>query len=91
MSEMKKICYDLFILSGLIDHFKINIKALTHLIEAVASHYRLIPYHNFNHIVHVLHSTWMMLQVTIGEREGYSDRLISCSLPSRRPRLPKPC
>lgn len=62
MPDMNMICYDLFIMSGLVEHFKLNEQKLTNLLAAVSSHYRSIPYHNFNHITHVVHATWMIMQ-----------------------------
>lgn len=57
----------MFILSGVVDHFKLNITALGNLLTVVASHYHDVPYHNLNHAVHVLHGTWMV-------RMGPADR-----------------
>jgi len=59
--DLIKLCYDMFLLSGLIDHFNINVRVLQNFITVVASHYHSIPYHNFNHVCHVLHGVWMML------------------------------
>lgn len=55
-----KLCYDMFALSGLMDHFGLSMRTLSSFISAVSSHYHSIPYHNFNHVVHVTHGVWMV-------------------------------
>ena len=35
-------------------------QALRNFLTAVASHYHAIPYHNFNHVCHVLHATFLV-------------------------------
>ncbi|GAX82496.1 hypothetical protein CEUSTIGMA_g9923.t1 [Chlamydomonas eustigma] len=60
--DMNKICYDLFVTSGLLDHFKLDVHVFGNFLSAVSALYRSVPYHNFNHVCHVLHTTWMILQ-----------------------------
>ena len=55
-----KICHDMFEFSGVVDHFGLDPATLGNFFAAVASRYRDVPYHNFNHAVHVLHGTWMV-------------------------------
>ena len=52
--------YDMFSLSGLVDRLEIDKQTLSNFISAVSSLYRAVPYHNQNHITHVLHSVWMV-------------------------------
>lgn len=40
------------------------------LLSQVASYYHDVPYHNFNHAVHVLHCTWMVSQGSWGAWKG---------------------
>ncbi len=55
-----KLCYDMFLLSGVVKAFNLSIKVLQSFLTAVASHYHSVPYHNFNHVCHVLHGPWMV-------------------------------
>ena len=41
-------------------HCGLPLQVLLSFLEAVASHYHAVPYHNFNHVVHVLHATWLV-------------------------------
>jgi len=53
--------YDIFSDSGVLDFFKIEERKIMAFIAAVCSHYHKNPYHNFCHVVYVLHTTYMML------------------------------
>ncbi|KXZ43213.1 hypothetical protein GPECTOR_97g751 [Gonium pectorale] len=55
-----KLAYDIFILSGAMEEFELKPKVLRNFLTAVASHYHAIPYHNFNHVCHVLHATFLI-------------------------------
>lgn len=55
-----KLCYDMFMLSGVVQTFRLNVRTLRNFLGAVASHYHAIPYHNFNHVAHVLHAVWLV-------------------------------
>lgn len=59
-----KVCFDLFVLSGLVDHFELNKQILSNFLSAVSALYRSVPYHNYNHVIHVLHTTWMVSGLT---------------------------
>jgi hypothetical protein len=55
------MCYDMFILSGVVEHFGLSITTVSNFLTAVASNYNeSVPYHNFNHAVHVLHASWVV-------------------------------
>ncbi len=56
-----KMVYDIFSDSGVLDFFKIEERKIMAFIAAVCSHYHKNPYHNFCHVVYVLHTTYMML------------------------------
>ncbi len=56
-----KMVYDIFSDSGVLDFFKIEERKIMAFIAAVCSHYHRNPYHNFCHVVYVLHTTYMML------------------------------
>ncbi|KAG1667446.1 hypothetical protein FOA52_012201 [Chlamydomonas sp. UWO 241] len=60
-NTLSKIAYDMFILSGVVDYFHLDITTLGNFLAAVASNYHDVPYHNFNHACHVLHAAWMAL------------------------------
>ncbi len=40
--------------------FRPSSQALRNFLTAVASHYHTVPYHNFNHVCHVLHATMLV-------------------------------
>ncbi|KAG2484698.1 hypothetical protein HYH03_016527 [Edaphochlamys debaryana] len=62
--ELIKLAYDIFIVSGAIEEFGLKPKVLRNFLTAVASHYHDIPYHNFNHVCHVLHATYLITCTT---------------------------
>eukprot|EP00798_Chlamydomonas_sp_ICE-L_P016595 gene16595-22833_t len=62
--ELVKMCYDMFLLSNVVDHFSLDVKILSNFLSTAASSYHDVPYHNFNHVVHVVHAVWMLLQTT---------------------------
>ncbi|PNW74351.1 hypothetical protein CHLRE_13g605100v5 [Chlamydomonas reinhardtii] len=64
LEELVKLAYDIFIVSGVMEEFAIRPKALRNFLTAVASHYHAIPYHNFNHVCHVLHATFLICCTT---------------------------
>ncbi|KAG2427309.1 hypothetical protein HXX76_012504 [Chlamydomonas incerta] len=64
LEELIKLAYDIFIVSGVMEEFAIRPKALRNFLTAVASHYHAIPYHNFNHVCHVLHATFLICCTT---------------------------
>ncbi len=53
--------YDIFNDSGVLEHFKIEDRKLMAFIAAVCSHYHENPYHNFCHVVYVLHCAYMIM------------------------------
>ena len=53
--------YDIFSDSGVLEWFKIEERKIMAFIAAVCSHYHKNPYHNFCHVVYVLHCTYMFL------------------------------
>ncbi|KAG2432321.1 hypothetical protein HYH02_013041 [Chlamydomonas schloesseri] len=69
LEELVKLAYDIFIVSGVMEEFAIRPKALRNFLTAVASHYHAIPYHNFNHVCHVLHATFLICCTTPKARE----------------------
>jgi hypothetical protein len=75
-----KIAYDLFVLSGLIDRFNIDKQTLSNFLSAVSSLYRSVPYHNQNHITHVLHSVWMVS--TIGWLASQCQYVLALCMPA---------
>ena len=56
-----KMVYDIFSDSGVLEWFKIEERKIMAFIAAVCSHYHKNPYHNFCHVVYVLHCTYMFL------------------------------
>ena len=56
-----KMVYDIFLHSGVLEFFKIEERKIMAFIAAVCSHYHKNPYHNFCHVVYVLHTTYMMI------------------------------
>jgi hypothetical protein len=58
--ELVKMAFDIFRLSGVVEALGIPEGRLSSLITAVASHYHDNPYHNFCHVLHVLHSVFMV-------------------------------
>ncbi|DBB04290.1 TPA: hypothetical protein ACH3X1_012787 [Trebouxia sp. C0004] len=59
--DLVKMVYDIFSDSGVLDFFKVEERKIMAFIAAVCSHYHKNPYHNFCHVVYVLHTTYMML------------------------------
>ena len=47
-------------LSGVVEEFGLQKDVLRSLLGRVEQHYNDAPYHNFNHVVHVLHACWMV-------------------------------
>ena len=56
-----KMVYDIFADSGVLEFFKIEERKIMAFIAAVCSHYHRNPYHNFCHVVYVLHTTYMVM------------------------------
>jgi hypothetical protein len=54
------LCYDLFVSSGLVEHFGLCRRRLAAFLRAAALLYNDVPYHNLNHAVHVLHGACMV-------------------------------
>lgn len=53
--------YDIFADSGVLEFFKMDERKVMAFIAAVCSHYHKNPYHNFCHVVYVLHCTYMLI------------------------------
>lgn len=52
---------DLFVSSGVVEHFGLKLSRLRSFLLAVSHNYSDVPpYHNFNHVVYVLHATWLV-------------------------------
>lgn len=62
------VVFDIFVDAGVLDFFQIEERAFMIWITKVASHYRDNPYHNFQHVVHVLHAVFMILMTTEANR-----------------------
>ncbi|GIL46507.1 hypothetical protein Vafri_3502 [Volvox africanus] len=60
VEELIKLAYDIFIVSGAMEDFQLQPKILRNFLTAAASHYQAIPYHNFNHVCHVLQATYLV-------------------------------
>ncbi|GIM17067.1 hypothetical protein Vretimale_19613 [Volvox reticuliferus] len=60
VEELIKLAYDIFIVSGAMENFQLQPKILRNFLTAAASHYQAIPYHNFNHVCHVLQATYLV-------------------------------
>lgn len=58
------VVFDIFVDAGVVEHFKMEERALMIWISRVASHYRDNPYHNLQHVVHVLHAVFLVLMTT---------------------------
>ena len=58
------VAFDIFNDAGVLGHFNVGERAFMMWISKVASHYRDNPYHNFQHVVHVLHAVYMILMTT---------------------------
>ena len=58
------VAFDIFVDAGVLGHFNVGERAFMMWISKVASHYRDNPYHNFQHVVHVLHAVYMILMTT---------------------------
>lgn len=56
-----KMVYDIFSDSGVLEFFNIEERKIMAFIAAVCSHYHKNPYHNFCHVVYVLHCTYMLM------------------------------
>lgn len=69
-----RMCHDMFMLSGVVEAFGLNTNTLCNFLTTVASHHHdTCHYHNFNHVVHVLHGVWMV--------GGMSESVLVSSLP----------
>ncbi|GLC43173.1 hypothetical protein PLESTB_000855000 [Pleodorina starrii] len=64
VEELVKLAYDIFIVSGAMADYELQPKVLRNFLTAVASHYQSIPYHNFNHVCHVLQATYLLSTLT---------------------------
>ena len=56
-----KLVYDIFADSGVVEFFRMEERKVMAFIAAVCSHYHKNPYHNFCHVVYVLHCTYMLI------------------------------
>lgn len=56
-----KLVYDIFADSGVVEFFRMEERKVMAFIAAVCSHYHKNPYHNFSHVVYVLHCTYMLI------------------------------
>jgi hypothetical protein len=52
-------------LSGLVSHFSLPRPKLRAFLMAVSALYNDVPYHNFNHAVHVLHGVCLVRVVDV--------------------------
>ena len=52
----------IFTESGVLQKFKIPAETFANFISAVGSRYKANPYHNWNHGVHVLLSSWLLVR-----------------------------
>lgn len=72
-----KMVYDVFSDSGVLEWFKIEERKIMAFIAAVCSHYHKNPYHNFCHVVYVLHCTYMfMMRSEIAKSLNRVDQLV---------------
>ena len=72
-----KMVYDIFSDSGVLEWFKIEERKIMAFIAAVCSHYHKNPYHNFCHVVYVLHCTYMfMMRSEIAKSLNRVDQLV---------------
>ena len=62
------VVFDIFVDAGILSHFKIEERAFMVWVSRVVAHYRDNPYHNFNHVVHVLHTVYLILMTTEAAR-----------------------
>ena len=59
-----KVVFDIFSDAGVLDYFKIEERPFMIWVSRVCSHYRDNPYHNWWHVVHVLHCVHVTLMTT---------------------------
>ena len=50
-------------------------QVLSNFLSAVSALYRSVPYHNYNHVCHVLHTTWMVRGVDVGGQSWRHGRM----------------
>lgn len=62
------VTFDIFVDAGILSHFKMGDRAFMMWICKVANNYRDNPYHNFQHVVHVLHAVYLILMTTEANR-----------------------
>ncbi|KIY92160.1 high affinity cGMP-specific 3',5'-cyclicphosphodiesterase 9 [Monoraphidium neglectum] len=65
--ELVRVAFDVFMLSGVLEEMGVGEATLSGFLSAVASHYHdpaAVPYHNLSHAVQVLHTTWLILELS---------------------------
>lgn len=62
------VVFDIFVDAGILSHFKIEERSFMIWISKVVAHYRDNPYHNLQHVVHVLHAVYLILMTTEAAR-----------------------
>ncbi|KXZ42527.1 hypothetical protein GPECTOR_138g658 [Gonium pectorale] len=58
--ELVQLASDIFVASGVVEELGLEPTVVRNFVTVAAGHYLDVPYHNFNHAVHVLHATALM-------------------------------